>query len=205
VTRLISKNTVEERIVKRAQQKQSVQQTVYSGEAFKADVFKPHEVMDLLFDDDDELKQTSRFMKNTDLGKRKSRFTSPQRRKKTETRSTMSSTKRSPRITTKSRSSTTCLRKQTKTINFTLLVTANYPDFLARIERLFHAISAKWLVLGSILQFYCNFANRVISQHDLGQEKFLKIHLNTFSFHNGLTFENFRVPIERELNQVPST
>lgn len=72
--RLISKNTVEERIVKRAQQKQSVQQTVYSGEAFKADVFKPHEVMDLLFDDDDEMKQTSRFMKTADFGKRKSRF-----------------------------------------------------------------------------------------------------------------------------------
>jgi DNA helicase INO80 len=61
--------------VKRAQQKQSVQQTVYSGEAFKADVFKPHEVMDLLFDDeDDELKQNSKFMKTGDLGRRKSRI-----------------------------------------------------------------------------------------------------------------------------------
>lgn len=61
--------------MKRAQQKQSVQQTVYSGEAFKADVFKPHEVMDLLFDDeDDELKQNSKFMKTGDLGRRKSRI-----------------------------------------------------------------------------------------------------------------------------------
>lgn len=50
-----------------------MQQTVYSGEAFKADVFKPHEVMDLLFDDDDELKQSSKFMKSADLGRRKSR------------------------------------------------------------------------------------------------------------------------------------
>lgn len=66
---------MEERIVKRAQQKQSVQQTVYSGEAFKADVFKPQEVMDLLFDDEDEeLRNTSAFVKATD-GKKKSRPT----------------------------------------------------------------------------------------------------------------------------------
>jgi len=41
---LITKGTVEERIVKRAQQKQNVQATVYSGGAFKADIFKPQDV-----------------------------------------------------------------------------------------------------------------------------------------------------------------
>lgn len=44
VYRLITKNTIEERIVKRAKQKQSVQSTVYSGGAFKADIFKQSEV-----------------------------------------------------------------------------------------------------------------------------------------------------------------
>lgn len=42
--RLVTKHTIEERILKRAQQKKDVQQTVYSGEAFKADKFKPSEV-----------------------------------------------------------------------------------------------------------------------------------------------------------------
>ena len=42
--RLITKSTIEEKIMKRAQQKQTVQQTVYSGGAFKADIFKPQEV-----------------------------------------------------------------------------------------------------------------------------------------------------------------
>ncbi len=40
----MTKGTVEERIVKRAQQKQNVQATVYSGGAFKADIFKPQDV-----------------------------------------------------------------------------------------------------------------------------------------------------------------
>lgn len=44
VYRLITKNTIEERILRRAKQKQSVQTTVYSGGAFKADIFKPREV-----------------------------------------------------------------------------------------------------------------------------------------------------------------
>ena len=45
VFRLITKNTIEERILKRAKQKQNVQTTVYSGGAFKADIFKPREVI----------------------------------------------------------------------------------------------------------------------------------------------------------------
>jgi len=44
VYRLITKNTIEERILKRAKQKQNVQATVYAGGAFKADIFKPREV-----------------------------------------------------------------------------------------------------------------------------------------------------------------
>ncbi len=53
IYRLITKGTVEERIVKRARQKQSVQATVYSGGAFKGDVFKPKEVIELLYDEDE--------------------------------------------------------------------------------------------------------------------------------------------------------
>ncbi|CAD8150012.1 unnamed protein product [Paramecium pentaurelia] len=48
VYRLITKGTIEERIVKRAQQKQNVQSTVYSG-GFQGDKFKPQEVFELLF------------------------------------------------------------------------------------------------------------------------------------------------------------
>lgn len=44
VYRLIVKGTIEEKIVKRAQQKQTVQATVYSGGAFKADFSKPSDV-----------------------------------------------------------------------------------------------------------------------------------------------------------------
>ena len=54
VYRLITRHTVEEKIVKRAKQKQSVQSTVYSGSAFKADVFRPREVVELLVDDEEE-------------------------------------------------------------------------------------------------------------------------------------------------------
>ena len=45
VYRLVTKGTIEERIVKRAQQKLTVQTTVYSGGAFKADIFKPQDVI----------------------------------------------------------------------------------------------------------------------------------------------------------------
>lgn len=41
IYKLITKNTIEERIVQRAEQKKNVQQTVYSGEVFKANIFKP--------------------------------------------------------------------------------------------------------------------------------------------------------------------
>ena len=38
--------------MKRAKQKQVVQSTVYAGGVFKADVFKPREVLEMLYDDD---------------------------------------------------------------------------------------------------------------------------------------------------------
>lgn len=63
VFRLVTKGTIEERILKRAQQKQTVQATVYSGGAFKADIFKPQEVMELLFDEAEiEVNETNKFM-----------------------------------------------------------------------------------------------------------------------------------------------
>lgn len=68
--RLITKHTVEEKIVKRAKQKESVQSTIYSGNALKADVFKASEVHDMLIDDEDEeqLKNKS-FIKTKRLKK----------------------------------------------------------------------------------------------------------------------------------------
>lgn len=51
VYRLVTKGTVEEKIVKRAKQKQSVQSTVYGGNALKADVFRPKDVVDMLLDE----------------------------------------------------------------------------------------------------------------------------------------------------------
>ena len=56
IYRLITKGTVEERIVRRAKQKQNVQATVYSGGVFKGDVFKPKEVIELLYDEDERKK-----------------------------------------------------------------------------------------------------------------------------------------------------
>ena len=53
IYKLITKRTIEERIVQRAMQKKTVQQTVYSGEVFKANFFKPHEVVDLVFDNEE--------------------------------------------------------------------------------------------------------------------------------------------------------
>ena len=51
VYRLISKDTIEDKIVKRAHQKKCVQQTVYSGEAFKGNVFKTNDILSILFDE----------------------------------------------------------------------------------------------------------------------------------------------------------
>lgn len=64
VYRLITARTVEERILRRAKQKQTVQSTVYAGGAFKADFFKPNEVAVLLLDDNEmeNAMQTSKFM-----------------------------------------------------------------------------------------------------------------------------------------------
>ena len=60
---MVTKGTIEERILKRAQQKQTVQATVYSGGAFKADIFKPQEVMELLFDENEiDVSETTKFM-----------------------------------------------------------------------------------------------------------------------------------------------
>lgn len=73
VYRLITQHTIEERIVKRAKQKNSVQQTVYSGEVFKGNVFNTHDVMSLLFDEN-EIKEQERkglIVKNLEVTKLK--------------------------------------------------------------------------------------------------------------------------------------
>jgi DNA helicase INO80 len=53
VYRLVTKDTIEERILKRAKQKQNVQTTVYSGGAFKADIFKQSEIVELLYSEEE--------------------------------------------------------------------------------------------------------------------------------------------------------
>lgn len=64
VYRLITRHTVEENIVKRAKQKESVQSTVYSGGALRADTLKPHELVGFLVDEDnDEMNEPSSFIK----------------------------------------------------------------------------------------------------------------------------------------------
>jgi len=49
----VTKNTVEERILGRARQKESVQSTVY-GANLKADQFSTRDVVDMIIDDIDE-------------------------------------------------------------------------------------------------------------------------------------------------------
>jgi len=56
----MTRGTVEEKILKRAKQKENVQHTVYSGNALKADFFKPSEVKDFLLDEDEKEKMRSK-------------------------------------------------------------------------------------------------------------------------------------------------
>nr|QBK46516.1 helicase SRCAP isoform X1 [Philasterides dicentrarchi] len=51
VYKMVTKGTIEERIVKRAQRKLDIQSTVYGSGSLKADIMKPQEVMELLFDE----------------------------------------------------------------------------------------------------------------------------------------------------------
>lgn len=52
VYRLITKNTIEERILQRAKQKDEIQKVVISGGEFKSVDFKPREIVSLLLDDE---------------------------------------------------------------------------------------------------------------------------------------------------------
>ncbi|KAL0086536.1 SNF2 family N-terminal domain-containing protein [Phycomyces blakesleeanus] len=53
VYRLITKNTIEERILQRAKQKDEIQKVVISGGEFKQVDFKPREIVSLLLDDEE--------------------------------------------------------------------------------------------------------------------------------------------------------
>lgn len=53
VYRLVTKSSVEERILRRARQKESVQSTVY-GANLKADSFSTRDVVDMIIDDIDD-------------------------------------------------------------------------------------------------------------------------------------------------------
>mmetsp|Transcript_27639 Transcript_27639/g.24313 ORF Transcript_27639/g.24313 Transcript_27639/m.24313 type:complete len:152 (+) Transcript_27639:155-610(+) len=68
VYRVITKGTIEEKIVRRAQQKQNVQATVYSGGAFKAE-FKPQDYIEMLFDENElSDNETKKFMAKSGTG-----------------------------------------------------------------------------------------------------------------------------------------
>ena len=69
----MTKNTIEERILRRAQQKQNVQKTVYSGEVFKANNFSSNEVVNLFFDEDElsERKNNLKIINETKKKKEK--------------------------------------------------------------------------------------------------------------------------------------
>jgi len=71
VYRLTTKDTIEERILKRAKQKQNVQTTVYSGGAFKADIFKQSEIVELLYSEEEVKKLEAERKKNSELNNNK--------------------------------------------------------------------------------------------------------------------------------------
>ena len=68
----MTKNTIEERILRRAQQKQRVQKTVYSGEVFKANFFSSNDVVNLFFDEDELTQHKKDLKKVKNKGKEKS-------------------------------------------------------------------------------------------------------------------------------------
>ena len=80
VYKLVTKNTIEERILRRAQQKQNVQQTVYSGEVFKANFFSSQEVVNLFFDKD-ELNQHKKELQIVKTRSAKSKVSKRQAKK----------------------------------------------------------------------------------------------------------------------------
>ncbi|CAG8665196.1 15889_t:CDS:2, partial [Racocetra fulgida] len=75
VYRLITKGTIEERILQRAKQKDEIQKVVISGGEFKQVDFKPREIVSLLLEDDElEAKlrdqQSKRKVEDDDLKKK---------------------------------------------------------------------------------------------------------------------------------------
>lgn len=71
VYNLITKNTIEEKIILRAKQKKDVQKTLYSGDAFKANMFKPTDFVNLLFEDQ-EIQEVSITNPKNEKNRRKS-------------------------------------------------------------------------------------------------------------------------------------
>lgn len=59
VYRLVTKNTIEERILLRAKQKQKVQTMVYEG-SLKTEVLKTPDIMELVFDEDEIYQQEAK-------------------------------------------------------------------------------------------------------------------------------------------------
>ena len=72
VYRLTTKDTIEERILKRAKQKQNVQTTVYAGGAFKADIFKQSEIVELLYSEEEVKRLEAERKRITEINQKKS-------------------------------------------------------------------------------------------------------------------------------------
>lgn len=72
VYRLTTKDTIEERILKRAKQKQNVQTTVYAGGAFKADIFKQSEIVELLYSEEEVKRLEAERKRVSEINQKKS-------------------------------------------------------------------------------------------------------------------------------------
>ena len=72
VYRLTTKDTIEERILKRAKQNQNVQTTVYAGGAFKADIFKQSEIVEFLYSEEEVKRLEAERKRITEINQKKS-------------------------------------------------------------------------------------------------------------------------------------
>lgn len=82
VYRLITKNTIEERIMQRAREKHEIQKVVISGGEFKQTEFKPKEIVSLLLEEDSITQETLKNEKPTKEAKRKNGADSSEQVKK---------------------------------------------------------------------------------------------------------------------------
>ncbi|CAI2165658.1 6377_t:CDS:10 [Funneliformis geosporum] len=96
VYRLITKGTIEERILQRAKQKDEIQKVVISGGEFKQVDFKPREIVSLLLEDDEleaKLRDQQSKRKNEEEDTKKKTRSNKRRKKETNSASVVDSSK----------------------------------------------------------------------------------------------------------------